>query len=66
MIFGRVYHFLDEITEKYKNKKILLVTHGGTSVPIKCYFMHYPLENLEDRSVINGLKNCEVIKFEKF
>ena len=62
--FDRVYEILDEIKEKYQNKKILIVTHGGTSVAIKCYFMNYPLENLIGRYDIKGLKNCEVAKFE--
>ena len=61
---NRIYKFLDEIIEKYKDKNILIVTHGGVSVPIKCYFMKYPLENLLDRDGIKGLQNCEVAKFE--
>lgn len=60
----RIYDFLDEITKKYKGKNILLVTHGSASIPIKCYFLKYPLEKLVDREEIKGLKNCEVIKFE--
>ena len=43
---------------------ILIVAHGGVSVPIKCYFMQYPLEKLINRDCMKGLKNCEVIKFE--
>lgn len=61
---NRVYEFLDEISERYKDKNILLVTHGGVSVPIKYYFMNEPLENLVDRDNIKGLKNCEIIKFK--
>jgi broad specificity phosphatase PhoE len=60
----RIYDFLDEITHKYKDKNILLVTHGSASIPIKCYFMKYPLENLVDREKIKGLENCEVVKYE--
>lgn len=26
----------------YINKRILLVTHGGVSIPIKCYFSEIP------------------------
>ena len=44
--FGRVYEFLDDIKEKYNGKKILLVTHGGTSKPVNCYF----------NGIENGLK----------
>ena len=61
---NRVYEILDEIKEKYQNKKILIVTHGGTSVIIKCYFMNYPLENLIGDYDIKALKNCEVARFE--
>ncbi len=60
---NRVYEFLDDITKKYKDKNILLVTHGGVSVPIKCYFMKYPLEKLINRDIIKGLENCEIAKF---
>lgn len=60
----RIYDFLDEITQKYKDKNILLVTHGSASIPIKCYFLKYPLEKLVDREKIKGLENCEVVEFE--
>lgn len=54
----------DEITTKYKDENVLIVTHGSSSIPIKCYFMKYPLENLVDREKIKGLENCEVVEFE--
>ncbi len=60
----RIYKCLDEITEKYNNKNVLIVTHGSVSIPMKCYFMKYPLENLVDREKVKGLENCEVVKFE--
>lgn len=59
-LFKRIYNFLDEITEKYKDKKIVLVTHGAVSQPIECYFNGMPetmdFEHLEKLT----LKNCEV------
>lgn len=61
---ARIYECLDEITTKYKDKNVLIVTHGSSSIPIKCYFMKYPLENLVDREKIKGLENCEVVEFE--
>ena len=61
---NRIYEFLDDIIKRYKDKNILLVTHGGVSVPIKYYFMNEPLERLVDRNNIKGLKNCEIIKFK--
>ena len=60
----RIYEFLDEITTKYKDENVLIVTHGSASIPIKCYFIKYPLEKLVDREKIKGLKNCEVVEFE--
>ncbi len=59
----RIYEFLDEIMSKYKDNNILLVTHGGVSVPIKSYCMKYPLEKIVDREEIKGLKNCEVYSY---
>lgn len=64
-LFKRIYDFLDEITEKYKDKKIALVTHGAVSQAIECYFNGMPevadFEHLEKLT----LKNCEVRKYEK-
>lgn len=63
-LFKRIFDFLDEITEKYKNKKVVLVTHGAVSAPIECYFNGMPqivdFEHLEPLT----LKNCEVRKYE--
>lgn len=61
---ARIYEFLDEITTKYNDENVLIVTHGSASIPIKCYFMKYPLEKLVDREKIKGLENCEVVEFE--
>ena len=59
-LFNRVYGFLDEIKEKYKDKTILLVTHEGITKTINCYFNGVPKDgNLQTL----GLKNCEVKKY---
>ncbi len=62
-LFKRVYAFLDDVTEKYKNKTLVLVTHGSVSQPIECYFNGMPavrdFEHLEPLS----LKNCEVREY---
>lgn len=56
-LFNRVYSFLDDIKEKYKDKTILLVTHEGITKVINCYFNGIPKDgNLQTL----GLKNCEV------
>ena len=58
--FERIYSFLDDIKEKYKDKRILIVAHGGVSIPFRCYFEGIPdIENLTGL----GLKNCEVRKY---
>ena len=64
-LFKRIYSFLNEITEKYKDKKVVLVTHGAVSQPIECYFKGMPsimdFEHLEPLT----LKNCEIRKYDK-
>ena len=39
---NRVYEFLDEIKEKYKDKNILIVTHNGICRIINTYFNGFP------------------------
>lgn len=60
--FKRVYVFLDDMNLKYKDKRILLVAHGGISIPIYCYFNGIP-----DKDTLLGLalENCEVAKYIK-
>ena len=60
----RIYIALDDITEKYKDKNVLIVTHGGAYFPISCYFNKKPLEIIVDRTSVKGLQNCEFAKFE--
>ena len=59
--FKRVYDFMDDIKEKYKDKTMLLVTHSGVTKAINCYFNGVPKDgNLQ----VLGLKNCEVKIYE--
>lgn len=57
----RVFEFIKDIEENYSDKNVLVVTHGGVSAMIKCYF---------DGTLYDGpisdkfLKNCEVAKYE--
>ena len=61
ILFNRVYEFLDDIKEKYKDKTLLLVTHSGVTKVINCYFNGIPEDgNLQ----VLGLKNCEVKMYE--
>lgn len=60
-IFNRVYDFLDEIKEKYADKTILIITHNGTSKPIRCYFEGI----FENQDICNiGINNCEILEYE--
>ena len=59
--FKRVYDFLDDIQSKYKGKNILIVAHGGISVPIACYFnKNIPKGSLSDLI----LENCQVLSYD--
>ena len=61
-LFNRVHSFLDELKIKYKNKNILLVTHGSVARAIQFYFEKIP----EDGMLLNisGQKNCEIKEYE--
>lgn len=64
-LFKRGYECLEDITEKYKDKRVVLVTHAAISQVIECYFNGIPtiidFEHLEPLT----LKNCEVRKYMK-
>ena len=58
--FSRIYGTLDDICNKYKGQNVLIVSHGGVSVPVNCYFNGIPdIDNL----ISLGIKNCEVVKY---
>ena len=58
--FERIFNILSHIREQYKGRKVLIVSHGGVSIPVKCFFDGIPdLDTL----VNLGVKNCEVTKF---
>ena len=56
----RVYQFLNEIREKYKDKNVLVVAHGGISRVVNSYFMD--MENEEFTHFV--IDNCELKKYE--
>lgn len=58
--FNRVYDFLDSLNLLDSDLNILLVTHGGTSVPINCYFNGIPED---DKFAALALGNCEVTSY---
>ena len=56
----RIYNYIDYIKQEYPNKTILIVTHGGVSKAIQCYFNGIP----EDGNLFNiGLDNCKIAKY---
>lgn len=60
-LFERVYQFLDELNEEAKDHHILVVAHGGVSIPYHCYFED---ENRNTNLAELILKNCEIAKRE--
>lgn len=59
--FNRVYGLLNELDS---NKNILLVTHGGVSAAINCYFKkEIPTGSLTEAGIF--LKNCEIAIYNK-
>ena len=58
---NRVDSFLNDITSKYPDKNILVVTHAGVSIYTKCYFDGEP----KDGNYLSyKLKNCGIAKYE--
>ena len=60
-LYKRTYRFLDKIKEKYSDKTVLIVTHGGLSIPIYTYFNG---EVDQDKLYLCGLKNCEIRSYD--
>ena len=58
---NRVWGLLDNMKEKYKNKNILLISHGGVIRAINGYF-----EGIGEDGVIENpqLSNCEIKIYE--
>lgn len=60
--FNRIYAFLEDMEKNYHDKNILLVTHGGVSIPIACYFnKNIPEGPLVEKGLVLG--NCEIKSF---
>jgi len=59
-VAARVYSFIDEIKEKYKDKNILLVSHGGVCRVINTYFC-----DVTNEEYFNFCQpNAEAIEYE--
>lgn len=61
VFFERIYDFLKDIVKKYRDKNVLLVSHGGVSVPVACFFSgNIPTGSL----VAMGMSgNCQVLSY---
>jgi len=52
---SRIFNFFDEITDKYPDENILVVTHAGVSIYAKVYFEGEPIDNnYESLKLKNG------------
>lgn len=60
-ICDRVWSFLDELKEKYQDKNVLLVTHGGTAKVINSYFKGICEDGTLPKA---GFQNCEIREYE--
>jgi len=61
VFFHRVYDFIEECKKKYDDKTILVVAHGGVSLPFYTY-VHGIVNDHDMRKYM--LKNCEVADYE--
>lgn len=57
----RIKNFLDEVVLKYASQNILIVTHAGVSIYMRCYFEGEPI--IGNCNSLK-LKNCEVLKYD--
>ena len=61
--FKRVYAFLDDIVKRYHGKNVLIVAHGGVSIPVNCFFSNrIPDGSLLDAGI--ALENCQVASYD--
>lgn len=60
-LFERIKLFLDDIKEKYRDKNILLVTHGGVARAIYFYFNELPKDGMIQKF---GSTNCGIKEYE--
>ena len=57
----RIISFLDEIMQKYNNKNILISTHAGVCLYVRCYFEGEPNSSLYEEY---KMKNCDVLCYK--
>lgn len=59
-VYDRVKVFLEKIKKEYKDKNILLVTHGGTFRAIDWNICGIP----ENGNILKDINNCEIREYE--
>ena len=60
--YNRIFDFLGDIIQKYKDKNVLLVSHAAVSAVTNCYFTEIPKQNVELLFDM-VLDNCEYRKY---
>ena len=61
--FERIEGFLKDIIKEYQGKNVLVVAHGGVSIPINCFFnKRIPEGSLVDAGL--SLGNCQVVSYD--
>ena len=58
---NRINDFLNEITKEYKGKNVLVATHAGICLYVRCYFEGEPDGVLYEKY---KLGNCEFLSYE--
>jgi broad specificity phosphatase PhoE len=58
---NRIYDFFKEISEKYSDVNILVVTHAGVGIYARCFFEGEPFDG---NYMSYKLGNCEVLKYD--
>lgn len=57
----RIINLIEEIKQKYNDKTVLMVAHGGVAKVLKAYFGEMP----ESKNLVEiKVGNCEILKFE--
>ena len=56
----RINDFLKDVIQNYKDKNVLVVTHAGVCLYVRCYFEGEPDGNLEEKY---KLKNGEFLSY---
>ena len=60
LFYKRIGNFLDDVVEDALHREILIVAHGGVSIPYQYYFEGYQA-SVPGKELIAG--NCEVIHY---